>query len=284
MPSHTVSTAKPVLFVDLSYYIFYRYYAVVNWYKLSQRKPPLTETILDDALFVEKYSKMFVESLKKLQKKHGVPAGNVVLVRDCVRGTIWRRQLFPDYKANRGDSLRDFNGAIFGYTYETLLPPLLETTGMALLGEACAEADDVIGVLKTKLRREHPDARIVILTNDGDYMQLVDDGTLVENLRGQNLAEKGSGDAAKDMLLKVLLGDASDNIPPVFQRRFSKKQAALLVDAGAEAIDRELEKDEGARERYERNRGLIDMARIPDELQRKIEALLCVAATAAATD
>ena len=51
-----------VLF-DASYYIFYRYYAIEQWFKLSKPDDPL------QTLFVEKFRKTFVDKIGETVKK-----------------------------------------------------------------------------------------------------------------------------------------------------------------------------------------------------------------------
>jgi 5'-3' exonuclease len=256
--------SSPVLFIDLSYYVFYRFYALITWYKMSQQEPPDIETISTNTAFLQKFEKMFVENLYKLQKKYKIPFSNLILVRDCVRGTIWRREVFPTYKGNRTDKSRDFNGYVFSYTYESILPKL----GYTCVGLPSLEADDIIGGLKTTLRQYHPTLPIVIITNDQDYAQLADSSTGIYNLRGQDLTRRGYGTPHADLMMKVILGDVSDNIPGIF-KRCSKKQALSYVQ-DPDSLERALQHDTEAAERYALNRRLVDLTYIPDHLKEDI--------------
>ena len=261
-----VDYSKPLLFIDLSYYVFYRYYALANWYKLSQTEPLDVDALETNTLFLTKFNKMFVENLRKLQKKHGVGDANTFFAKDCPRDEIWRRALYPDYKGTR-ETKRDFNGHIFAYTYATILPAL---AGIRMLEVAGAEADDIIGTLVFKLRREHPGLSMVIVTGDLDYLQLADARTHIENLRGVDLKTKGLGDPARDVLAKIIGGDVSDNIGPAF--KCTKKRLAELV-ADTSALEAALQCPK-ARAGFELNRALVDMREIPPAYREKIEALL----------
>jgi 5'-3' exonuclease len=259
-----IKPSSPVLFIDLSYYVFYRFYALLTWYKMSQQEPPDIETISTNTPFLQKFEKMFVDNLYKLQKKYQVPRENLILVRDCVRGAIWRREVFPNYKENRADKSRDFNGYVFVHTYESIIPKL----GYTCVGLPSLEADDIIGGLKTMLRQNYPKLRITIITNDQDYAQLADSFTGIYNLRGQDLTRRGYGTPHADLMMKVILGDVSDNIPGVF-KRCSKKQALCYVQ-DPDSLEEALRHDQDASERYVLNRRLVDLSYIPDNLKETI--------------
>ncbi len=86
---------------------------------------------------------------------------------DLTRDTF-RREKYPDYKANRGETLlplaEQFN----------LCPKVLERMGIAQFMSERYEADDWCGSLAKKFEQEVP---VKILTKDHDYLQLVNDRT-----------------------------------------------------------------------------------------------------------
>ena len=51
-----------ILMIDLSYYIFYRFYALCNWVKLSKTE---CEMKMEDVFFRKKYEKCFIENINK---------------------------------------------------------------------------------------------------------------------------------------------------------------------------------------------------------------------------
>jgi 5'-3' exonuclease len=255
------TNGEPVLFLDLSYYVFYRYYALVNWFKLSQKDTPFSaEDLPTNELFLTKFAKMFHENLTKLSKKYSVPMERVYLAADS-RLPSWRKQLFPEYKANRCP--RDYNSYIFDYTFQNLVENYQVMTAENV------EADDIIGYLKMKLRVRYPNQKVFIVTGDHDYLQLVDENTQVFDLKGTNLGEKKSaGSAQIDLCLKVLLGDSSDNIPGV---KVGSKKKALTLAQDPEALEATLKKDPELRRNYERNLDLVDMSRLPPKIIEKID-------------
>ena len=50
------------IFVDGSYYCFYRYYALIQWWKNAFPDEPLNDPYQNE-IFVEKFKKTFVENL-----------------------------------------------------------------------------------------------------------------------------------------------------------------------------------------------------------------------------
>ena len=92
------------IFVDGSYYCFYRFHALKNWWKNAHPDEPLTEPI-ENTTFVEKFKKTFVENLLAIPKKLKLhKTGNkpiTVVAKDCKRKNIWRMNLFTEYKGSR---------------------------------------------------------------------------------------------------------------------------------------------------------------------------------------
>lgn len=154
----------------------------------------------------------------------------------------WRVDLIPSYKAHRvavetGEGLPDEEE-----TPDTLAPQVpviadvLDALGIARVGVAGYEADDVIGTL-TGLATGPVD----IVTGDRDLYQLVDDARGVRvlyPLKGVGslqvtdeawLREKYGVDGSGYVDLALLRGDPSDGLPGV--PGIGEKTAAKLLDA-----------------------------------------------------
>ena len=175
------------LFIDGSYFIFYRYYAALNWYKRQDEGEQDTSKIMDDEFFVEKYSKFFERTLLDLKKKYKVEWNNIYFVKDCPREEIFRNKLFEGYKLR--PELKSFNRDIFKYTYKILLPKLIKDYSFCSLIGKELEADDVIAILTKEIRRYNKDTIIIIITNDNDYLQLHDNVTLIYNLQDKEVED-----------------------------------------------------------------------------------------------
>lgn len=144
----------------------------------------------------------------------------------------WRTRLVPSYKAHRvADDGGDGTPDLLAPQVPVILA-VLDAVGLAALGAADAEADDVIGTLAVAA-----DGPVDVVTGDRDLFQLVRDEPhpvrvlyAVERMRPYGPAEVTArfaipGEAYGDFAL--LRGDASDGLPGV--GGVGDKTAAALV-------------------------------------------------------
>ena len=131
-------------------------------------------------------------------------------------GGSFRRELFPEYKANRPPTPEDIKISV------PYVKRLLEAMCIPILEVPNFEADDVIGTLAK--RGAAAGYKVFMVTPDKDYGQLVDDNCLMYNPKGDDVIKidreaieqkYGFSDPVlvRDML--ALWGDSSDNIPGV---------------------------------------------------------------------
>ncbi|MET7533759.1 5'-3' exonuclease [Streptomyces goshikiensis] len=153
----------------------------------------------------------------------------------------WRVELIPSYKAHRV-SVETETGPDLEDTPDTLAPqvPIIEAAldafGIARVGVAGYEADDVIGTLT-----DRASGPVDIVTGDRDLYQLVDDARgrrVLYPLKGVGtlqvtdeawLREKYGVDGPGYADLALLRGDPSDGLPGV--PGIGEKTAAKLLDA-----------------------------------------------------
>ena len=131
------------------------------------------------------------------------------------------------------------------------------------------EADDIVAIMKKYLRNREPECQIYIITNDMDYLQLWDSQCDIVNLRGLRLIDKPNSypEADKNLFIKILVGDKSDNISPVF-KKCSIKEAEELYE-NPEKLDAKL-KEEDAYEKILINKTIIDFDEIPEEYVERV--------------
>ena len=133
-------------------------------------------------------------------------------------GGSFRREIFPEYKANRTETPEDILLSVpyVKRVLEAMRIPILEVQGY--------EADDVIGTLSRKGAEAGYD--VYMVTPDKDYGQLVRDHCRIYKQRGSEgsieivgrdeIREKyGIDDPQLVRDILALWGDASDNIPGV---------------------------------------------------------------------
>ncbi|MFJ5101301.1 5'-3' exonuclease H3TH domain-containing protein [Streptomyces sp. NPDC088554] len=166
---------------------------------------------------------------------------DVVACMDADWRPAWRVELIPSYKAHRVAAAHA-EGPDEEETPDTLAPqvPIIEAAldalGIARVGVAGFEADDVIGTLTGRAT-----GPVDIVTGDRDLYQLVDDARGVRvlyPLKGVGtlqltdeavLREKYGVDGSGYVDLALLRGDPSDGLPGV--PGIGEKTAAKLLDA-----------------------------------------------------
>jgi len=259
---------KPTfIFIDGSYFMFHRYFSLLNWWKNANPENPLTDPIQNPE-FVEKFRKTFTETLEKLPKKIGIDKKckpTMFAAKDCPRDTIWRMQLFKDYKGTRANGPEDgfMGGPFFKMVYEEEL--FQKAGAKAVLKYPQLEADDCIAISVKYILDMYSDCMIYVITSDKDYLQLVEPRVKIFDLKYKNIAEQKSslGNPKADLFCKIVMGDPSDNIPSVLKKCGPK--TALKCFENPEYFEARLKK-ENAYEIYERNKKLVDFSNIPENL------------------
>jgi 5'-3' exonuclease len=260
--------APTFIFVDGSYYNFYRYYALTNWWKNAYPEEQIDDPYQNEK-FVEKFKKTHVENLKQIPKKLKLEKNiNPILIvgKDCKRENIWRNELFPQYKATRTNGKEDGfkGGPFFKMAYEEEL--FKKGGAKAILKHPKLEADDCIAISVKHLVKRYPDCTIYIITSDRDYLQLNSHNVHLYNLAYKNIADNKSstGNAAADLEIKIIMGDTSDNIPSVFPKCGPKTAQKCIEDP--EFFKKKMADNQEYYKQYELNKKLVDFNSIPQEL------------------
>jgi DNA polymerase-1 len=154
-----------------------------------------------------------------------------IVVFDGKGGSQTRKKQFEGYKAQReGNQLR-VNRAYAGmmndedekesmkrqFVWLNEVLNYLPVTTMIYDG---VEADDVMAYITTQLLKE--DEQAVVMSTDKDFLQLVDDKTIVwsptkKKIYNKKAVREEYGIESENILLyRILDGDSSDNIPGVY--------------------------------------------------------------------
>lgn len=253
------------IFIDGSYFCFYRYYALTNWWKNAFPDDKLIDPFANE-IFVDKFKKTFVENIQKLHKKLNMNKSiNPIIIvgKDCKRENIWRMDLFSQYKANR---LNDgfLGGPFFKMAYEEDL--FIKGGAQAILNHPKLEADDCIAISVKYLVNKYPNCKIYIITSDRDYLQLNAHNVYLYNLAFKNISENKSstGNAKDDLLIKIIMGDSSDNIPSIFPKCGPKTAEKCIKDP--EFFKKKMGDNEKYYKQFELNKKLVHFDNIPKEL------------------
>jgi len=257
------------IFVDGSYYCFYRYFALQQWWRNAYPDEPLDDPYQNEK-FVEKFRKTFVDNLQKIPKKlkiHKDPIKPILIVgKDCKRENIWRNDIFPNYKANRTNGPEDgfMGGPFFKMAYEEKL--FKKAGAKTILKHPRLEADDCIAISVKEILKKYNNCNIYIITSDKDYLQLAEERVQIFNLAFKKLTEQKScsKDPKCDLFCKIVSGDVSDNIPSVFPKCGPK--TALKYFINKELFEKKLLESETFQKQYEINQKIIDFNCIPEYL------------------
>ena len=239
---------ETVVIIDGGYFCFYRYHALVNWWRLSHPD----ESHIGNAMFFEKFKKIVGEHLspKGILKRLGVGlSGRLLIAKDCKRKDIWRIHHWPEYKLGRAEPPEDM-APFFAAVYE-----ICQSSGIQILAHPSLEADDCAA-----LYVKHGGCnQFIIITSDHDYFQLP-----ILNIKLMNLAFKEIGvgrDPAFELFCKIVKGDKCDNIKPIFSRcgpktleKYFKDNSLLVEELKREGKSCDL------------NRLLVDFNQIPIEI------------------
>jgi 5'-3' exonuclease len=254
------------IFVDGSYYCFYRYYALQQWWKNAYPDNPI-DNPYENNVFVEKFRKTFVEHLQQISKKlkiHKEPIKPILIVgKDCKRENIWRNELYSQYKANRANGPEDgfMGGPFFKMAYDEEL--FQKGGAKAILKHPHLEADDCIALSVKYLTKHYPTCKIYIITSDKDYLQLSSHNVFLYTLAYKNLTDgkSSTGNAENDLRIKIIMGDTSDNIPSVFPKCGPKTALKCIEDVGF--FEKKMANNPVYYQQYELNETLVSFDKIP---------------------
>ena len=256
----------PVVLFDTSYFIFYRYFSTLKWYQFRNKNIVYTELDTNEE-FVKAFEKHVYQDFKKICKQWKTDFSNMIFCCDCSREHIWRNEHHEYYKGQRVQN-PTFNPNIFVKFYE-YLERNENKWGTHKLCMDHLEADDIVYLTKKKLIEKGWNQPIVMITNDNDYLQLLDGQTHIFNMNGKggDLSKRSCGDPVKDLKIKIIMGDVSDNIPAIHQG-IGPKTAMKLASLPEEEFANYLNKHQ-CQEIYSKNKKLIDFSEIPNNLCEK---------------
>ena len=266
-------TNPTFIFIDGSYFCFYRYHSLITWWKNAYPEQP--EVLLDpyqNEKFVEKFKKTFVDNVFKIPLNLNIDKNvNPIIIvgKDCKRSDIWRNELFPNYKGNRANGSEDgfMGGPFFKMAYEEQL--FIQGGARSILKHPKLEADDCIAISVKHLLSTYPTCNIYIITSDKDYLQLSEERVHLYNLAFKKLTDQKSctGNPSCDLFCKIVTGDISDNIPSVFPKCGPK--TALKYFENRDLFEKKLQESEVYQTKYELNKKIIDFNCIPEELVKE---------------
>lgn len=215
---------------------------------------------------------MVLNALRSYRQKFGDEYGELVIA--CDNKNYWRKQVFPYYKANRKKNIEnsELNWQSIFECMGKIRSELKEFFPYKVVDIESAEADDIIATL-VKEFSEFPAQDILILSGDKDFIQLHTN----DNVRQYDPVRKKyikNPDPARYLKEHILKGDSGDGVPNVLsndncfvvgerQKPMTQKKLDVLIEA-------ELDESHPVYRNYLRNKQLIDLSMVPDDISAKV--------------
>lgn len=150
----------------------------------------------------------------------------IIAVFDAPGGSSFRKEMYPKYKATRAARHKD---EIFSDQLSRI-KKILPMLGIPVVENPNSEADDTVAYLAKKYSSEG--AKVFIVSNDGDFLQLTVDKNIVlfHPAKGELSSEDHPDYGVPPEIIpqfKSLVGDSSDEYPGV--SRFGKMTARKFL-------------------------------------------------------
>jgi len=202
--------------------------------------------------------------------------GEVVLC--CDNRKYWRKEFFPFYKASRKKN-REKSDLDWHLIFDMLAKfkdELKENFPYKVIDVEGAEADDVIGTL---VPRHIMHENIVIISSDGDFLQLQRYNNSKYTVKQYNPSQKKfitSENPEVELKEKIIGGDKGDGIPNILSPNncfvVESRQKSITKATMTKLLNEDIanDKNEYIRAGFLRNQTLIDLSFIPKEIKEKI--------------
>jgi hypothetical protein len=218
---------------------------------------------------------MILNVIRTYVKKFKATHGPEVVIA-CDNKHYWRRDIFPQYKASRKKN-RDASGHDWASIFECLhkiKEELKEYSPYKVVDVDTCEADDIIAVLSTKYAAH---GKVMILSSDKDFAQLQRYPNIEQfsPILKKFIKEQLPAAQLKQMIIR---GDKGDGIPNILS------PDGVFVEGGRQKPITEVKIIQWMNQQpedfcvgemlrnYKRNEMLIDLSKIPTDLQEKILA------------
>ena len=77
------------VFIDGSYFCFFRYYAMLTWWKNAKKDEDALLNPIGSEEFVTKYKDLFNRKITEITKKLKIKDPIIIVGKDCHRKDIW---------------------------------------------------------------------------------------------------------------------------------------------------------------------------------------------------
>ena len=187
------------------------------------------------------YTNDYVNTVESLAKSYN--CGNIIVLADG--GSIYRKNLFPEYKANRKEKYKDQTDSekkefeVFMAEFANAFKRI-EDKGHLVIRQGGLEADDLAAWIVGKRDTFNIDD-IWLISSDKDWDLLIRDGVsrfstvTRKEITIDNWEEHYDVEPDKYLTLKCLAGDTGDNIPGI--AGIGPKRAVSLINDYGDLFD-----------------------------------------------
>ncbi len=216
---------------------------------------------------------MILNSIRMYNKKYRDEYGQMVIC--CDGFNTWRKEYFPEYKANRkkSRSASDLNWENIFLFLNQIREEIKENLPYKVVHMEGMEADDIIGTLTYETQEFGKHEPVMIISSDKDFIQLHKFNNVKQfsPARKQLLTEKHP---RKYLFEHVCRGDTGDGIPNVLSPDNCFTDGIKQSPLRQTVIDFWMENEENMPQEvlrnYQRNSTLIDLSKIPTDIYNSI--------------
>ena len=220
---------------------------------------------------------MILNSIRMYNKKYREQYGQMVICADGMN--TWRKDYFPEYKAHRRkhrqESDQDWN-EIFRILH-LVRDEIRDNLPYKVIHMDGCEADDIIGSLVLESQEFGKDEPIMIVSSDKDFIQLQKFNNVKQfsPIQKKMVTDENPRTYAFNHIMR---GDGGDGVPNVLSADDTFVTDKSQTPLRQKRIDEWLENSDNLREvmdentyrNYQRNKKLIDLTEIPEEVQTSI--------------
>ena len=217
-----------------------------------------------------------LNSLRMYNVKHREEFGRMIV---CCDGGSWRKDYYPEYKASRKKS-RDADSkdwdSIFN-TFTKVREEISEHLPFDVIHEFGVEADDIIATLVKETQEFGKHEPVMIISSDKDFIQL----QKYKNVKQWSPIQKKfvtDKNPRTYLFNHIMRGDSGDGVPNVLSADDTFISENHQTPLRQTRIDNWLENADNLRDNmnedtyrnYQRNKKLIDLTDIPENIQESI--------------
>ena len=221
---------------------------------------------------------MILNSIRMYNKRYREEYGQMVICADGMN--TWRREYFPEYKAMRRKGREEQSSMDWQEIFRILhlvKDEIRENLPYKVLHMEGCEADDIIGALTNRTQEFGQHEPIMIVSSDKDFIQL----QKYSNVKQWSpIQKKAVTDKNPRTYLfnHIMRGDAGDGVPNVLSKDDTFISESKQTPLRQTRIDDWLERSDDLRSamteevyrNYQRNKKLIDLSEIPEDIQQDV--------------